>query len=89
MWGGRRPLMSMILHDPRRHAYPVMVAPESTQEVLVKGPVIDESKLTIADEFKQRSLYAQTRNRAIGIGMFSSNMSHLRGAKPCGSCGGR
>jgi uncharacterized membrane protein len=26
---------------------------------------------------------------SIAGAMFSHNMSHLRGAKPCGSCGGR
>ena len=38
---------------------------------------------------KQTSLPLLSSAPVAATPMFSRNMSHLRGAKPCGSCGGR
>ena len=82
--------MPMVLYDPRPYAFPAMAPP--TKEPVRAPPIIpppDPAKLSIAAEFERRSMAAQARPQTVGLAMFSSNMSHLRGARPCGSCGGR
>ena len=78
--------MPMVLYNPRPYAFPA-AAPRPVEEPAQEAPA--PARLSIAAEFERRSLAAQARPTTVGMGMFSSNMSHLRGARPCGSCGGR
>jgi hypothetical protein len=80
--------MPMVLYDPRPYAFPA-AAPQPVEEPVQQAPAPAPARLSIAAEFERRSMAAQARPTAVGLAMFSSNMSHLRGARPCGSCGGR
>ena len=83
--------MPMVLYNPRPYAFPA-AAPQPVEKPAQEAPAQEApapARLSIAAEFERRSMAAQARPTAVGMGMFSSNMSHLRGARPCGSCGGR
>lgn len=79
MWSQRKPCMAMAMVDNKRKPADFR---HSANERYLAAPPID----TVA---KQMSLPLLPSAPMAATPMFSHNMSHLRGAKPCGSCGGR
>ena len=73
MWIRRQPCMQMVMHDQR----------------LKQPEIVDRSDEARSFSSPLPRATAQASPRLAHAPMFSHNMSHLRGAKPCGSCGGR